>query len=153
MTPDWRLQGQEKYLKGTVKMELGIASEAERSLVPEQLLPQLDMLQKRRDKDPMQTLTVTQARKNLSKWLRRAKAGEEIGIVDGADIIALRPVIVTAVDYMETEYQMTKKEADAAAARIVAEGEGERRNGRLIPLEASSGHVSGLSHKTRRRRA
>ncbi len=44
----------------------------------------------------MQTLTVTQARKNLSKWLVRAKAGEEIGIVNGADIIALRPVVVAS---------------------------------------------------------
>ena len=85
--------------------------------------------------------------------LRRAKAGEEIGIVDGADIIALRPVVVTAVDYMASEYQLTKNEADAAAARIVAEGAKERRRARLIPLEVLSKNASGLSHKTRRRRA
>ncbi len=101
----------------------------------------------------MQTLTVTQARKNLSKWLRRAKAGEEIGIVNGADIIALRPVVVTAADYMETEYQMTTDEADAAAARILAEAAKERRGRHLVSLEANSGHDSGLSRKTRRERA
>ena len=105
-----------------------------------------------RDKDPMQTLTVTQARKNLSMWLRRAKAGEEIGIVDGADIIALRPVVVTAADYMETEYKMTVNEADAAAARVFAEAAKERKAGGLESLEAFSHHASGLSHKTRRRR-
>jgi antitoxin (DNA-binding transcriptional repressor) of toxin-antitoxin stability system len=101
----------------------------------------------------MQTLTVTQARKNLSMWLRRAKTGEEIGIVDGADIIALRPVAVTAADYMETEYKMTKKEADSAAARILSEAEQERIEGRLIPLETFLPDASSRPHKTRRRRA
>jgi antitoxin (DNA-binding transcriptional repressor) of toxin-antitoxin stability system len=100
----------------------------------------------------MQTLTVTEARKNLSMWLRRAKAGEEIGIVDGADIIALRPVAVTAVDYLETEYRLTKKEADAAAARILSEAERERRTGQLIPIEEFLSHASSRPHKTRRRR-
>jgi antitoxin (DNA-binding transcriptional repressor) of toxin-antitoxin stability system len=100
----------------------------------------------------MQTLTVTQARKNLSKWLVRAKAGEEIGIVNGADIIALRPVVVTAADYMETEYRMTVEEADAAAVRIFAKAAKERRSGSLVSLQTFSDHASGLSHKTRRRR-
>lgn len=100
----------------------------------------------------MQTLTVTEARKNLSMWLRRAKKGEEIGIVDGADIIALRPVAVTAADYMETEYRLTKSEADAAAARIFSEAERERRDGRLIPLEDFLPRASSRPHKTRRRR-
>lgn len=49
----------------------------------------------------MTTLTVTQARQNLSGWLRRAAAGEEIGIIDGNRIVALRPVTVTAVDFEE----------------------------------------------------
>ena len=31
----------------------------------------------------MKTLTITEARKNLSSWIRRAKTGEEIGIIDG----------------------------------------------------------------------
>jgi antitoxin (DNA-binding transcriptional repressor) of toxin-antitoxin stability system len=101
----------------------------------------------------MQTLTVTEARKNLSKWLRLAKSGEEIGIVDGADIIALRPVAVTATDYMETEYQLTKSEADGAAARIFAEAERERRGKGLIPLEKFLPHASGRPHKTRRLQA
>ncbi|HXQ82301.1 MAG TPA: hypothetical protein VN775_13365 [Opitutaceae bacterium] len=100
----------------------------------------------------MQTLTVTEARKNLSMWLRRAKRGEEIGIVDGADIIALRPVAVTAADYMETEYRLTKSEADADAARISSEAERERRDGRLISLEDFLPHASSRSHKTRLRR-
>ena len=47
----------------------------------------------------MKTLTITEARKNLSSWIRRAKSGEEIGIIDGNTIVALRPVIVSAIDY------------------------------------------------------
>ncbi len=51
----------------------------------------------------MTTLTVTEARKNLSSWLRRAKAGEDIGIIDGNRIIALRPVEVTSLDSVRVE--------------------------------------------------
>lgn len=48
----------------------------------------------------MTTVTITQARKNLSSWLRRAEAGEEIGILDGDKIVALRPV-----DTIETTFE------------------------------------------------
>ncbi len=51
----------------------------------------------------MKTLTVTEARKNLSSWLRRAKAGEDIGIIDGNRIIALRPVEVISADRVEVQ--------------------------------------------------
>ena len=51
----------------------------------------------------MKTLTVTEARKNLSGWLRRAKAGEDIGIIEGNRIIALRPVEVTSLDRIQVE--------------------------------------------------
>lgn len=51
----------------------------------------------------MKTLTVTEARKNLSGWLRRAKAGEDIGIIEGNRIIALRPVEVTSLDSVQVE--------------------------------------------------
>jgi antitoxin (DNA-binding transcriptional repressor) of toxin-antitoxin stability system len=101
----------------------------------------------------MKTLTVTDARKNLSHWLRRAKAGDEIGIVDGADIIALRPVRVTAVDYMETEYGLSTPEADAAAARVLAEAAEERRQGKLTPLDAIPLHASSRTRAQGRRRA
>lgn len=51
----------------------------------------------------MKTLTVTEARRNLSSWLRRAKAGEDIGIIEGNRIIALRPVEVVSVDTIQIE--------------------------------------------------
>lgn len=65
----------------------------------------------------MTTLTVTEARKNLSGWIRRATAGEEIGIIDGNRIIALRPVTVTAVDVEEIPVDAaTQKKMDSIAA-------------------------------------
>ena len=94
----------------------------------------------------MKTLTVTEARKNLSQWLRRAKAGEEIGIVDGADIIALRPVQVMATDYMEREYGLTSEEADRAADRILSEAAEDRRKGKLIPLDDIRRHAPRRAH-------
>lgn len=64
----------------------------------------------------MTTLTITQARKNLSGWLRRAEAGEEIGIIDGNKIVALRPVTVTAIDFEEIPVDTaTQKKMDSIA--------------------------------------
>ncbi len=40
----------------------------------------------------MTTLTITDAKKNLGKWLGAAVKGEDIGILAGATIVALRPV-------------------------------------------------------------
>lgn len=101
----------------------------------------------------MKTLTVTEARKNLSSWLRRAKSGEEIGIVDGADIIALRPVKITSVDYFLTEYDLTAAEAESAALRIAAEAADERAQGKLIPLDRISVHAQSRTYPTRGRRS
>ena len=65
----------------------------------------------------MATLTVTGARKNLSGWLRCATAGEEIGIIDGNVIIALRPVTVTAIVFEEIPVNAAiQRKMDAVAA-------------------------------------
>ena len=52
----------------------------------------------------MKTLTITEAKKNLGRWLAAAARGEDIGIVSGADIVALRRVEVESTDYGEREY-------------------------------------------------
>jgi antitoxin (DNA-binding transcriptional repressor) of toxin-antitoxin stability system len=52
----------------------------------------------------MKTLTITDAKKNLGRWLTAAARGEDIGIISGADIIALRRVEVESSDYAEREY-------------------------------------------------
>jgi antitoxin (DNA-binding transcriptional repressor) of toxin-antitoxin stability system len=68
----------------------------------------------------MKTLTVTEARRNLSSWLRRAKAGEDIGIIEGNRIIALRPVEVVSVDTLQIEEvpvdAATQKQMNGVAA-------------------------------------
>ncbi|MBK8474788.1 MAG: hypothetical protein IPL39_00355 [Opitutaceae bacterium] len=69
----------------------------------------------------MQTLTVTKARQNLGSWLKRAAAGEDIGVIFGDKVIALRPVEVFSADYAEREYGMTSTEVASAAKRIAAE--------------------------------
>ena len=69
----------------------------------------------------MQTLTVTKARQNLGSWLKRAAAGEDIGVIFGDKIIALRPVGVFAADYAEREYGLTAVEIAGAAKSLVAE--------------------------------
>jgi antitoxin (DNA-binding transcriptional repressor) of toxin-antitoxin stability system len=51
----------------------------------------------------MTLVTVAEARKNLPDWLRRAKAGEEIGIVYGNQIFAVRPVSVTSIDRAQSD--------------------------------------------------
>ena len=58
----------------------------------------------------MKTLTITDAKKNLSRWLNAAARGEDIGIVCGADIVALRKVDVESTDYAQREYAATPKQ-------------------------------------------
>jgi antitoxin (DNA-binding transcriptional repressor) of toxin-antitoxin stability system len=102
----------------------------------------------------MQTLTVTKARAKLGLWMRRAAQGEDIGVIVGAQVIALRPVPITAADYMETEYGLTKAEADRAAAAIRAETRRERAAGRLVPVEdIVASDAPRRSQSPRRRRA
>jgi antitoxin (DNA-binding transcriptional repressor) of toxin-antitoxin stability system len=61
----------------------------------------------------MKTLTITEARKNLSRWLAAASKGEDIGIISGADIIALRKVTVESTDYAQREYGATSEQVAA----------------------------------------
>jgi hypothetical protein len=60
----------------------------------------------------MKTLSPTQARINLTLWLKKAAAGEDIGILCGDKIIALRPVEVHSADYALREYELTPSELD-----------------------------------------
>ncbi len=47
----------------------------------------------------MTTLSPTRARANLTSLLKRAANGEDIGILHGDKVIALRPVTVHSDDY------------------------------------------------------
>ena len=61
----------------------------------------------------MKTLTITDAKKNLGRWLTAAARGEDIGIISGADIIALRRIEVESSDYAEREYGATRGQVAA----------------------------------------
>jgi antitoxin (DNA-binding transcriptional repressor) of toxin-antitoxin stability system len=79
----------------------------------------------------MKTLSVTDARQNLTRWLQLAMDGEDVGILCGNRIVALRPVQVYSEDYALQEYGLTKKELNRAAKRMDAEMAGDKKRGRL----------------------
>ncbi len=81
--------------------------------------------------DDMKTLSATEARANLTSWLKRAAAGEEIGILCGNRIIALQPVEVECVDYALREYALTSAQLDEWANRMDNEIEKDRAKGKL----------------------
>lgn len=58
----------------------------------------------------MQTLTITEAKKNLGRWLQAAARGEDVGIIAGGDIIALRKVKVESADYAQREYGLSDEQ-------------------------------------------
>jgi hypothetical protein len=78
----------------------------------------------------MTTLSPTKARSNLTAWLKKAAAGEDIGILFGDQVIALRPVEVESTDYAWTEYGLTKKEMARIAKNLSAQGARERKAGK-----------------------
>ena len=80
----------------------------------------------------MKTLTITEAKKNLGKWLKAAVEGDDVAIINGATCVALRPVQVEAADYAWREYGANRGELEKFQQRISAEVERLRRNGRLI---------------------
>ena len=79
----------------------------------------------------MTTLTITQARANLSALLEKAKRGEDIGIVSGDQIVALRPVTVSSDDYAWREYGVTPAELERFGKRIERKISAERKGGKI----------------------
>jgi antitoxin (DNA-binding transcriptional repressor) of toxin-antitoxin stability system len=79
----------------------------------------------------MKTITITKARANLSALLERAKGGEDIGIVSGDQIVALRPVTVTSDDYALREYGATQDELERFEKRTEQKILAERRRGKI----------------------
>jgi len=105
----------------------------------------------------MKTLTVTEARQNLGHWLKLAERGEEIGVIQGASVFVLRKVPIQAADYMETEYGLTKEEADRSAKRIREESRAAYDRGDYIPgdelAEAVAARRKAKGHRRSRRAA
>jgi antitoxin (DNA-binding transcriptional repressor) of toxin-antitoxin stability system len=84
----------------------------------------------------MKTLTLTDAKKNLSRWLAAASRGEDIGIVCGADIIALRKVEVESIDYATREYGATSKQVAALEKATDRHYRRLKRSGNLVTVTA-----------------
>ena len=81
----------------------------------------------------MTTLSPTKARANLTHWLKRAVAGEDIGILCGDKVVALRTVRVFSEDsdYAKREYGVTDAELKRFVKRADAELKQDRRAGRI----------------------
>ena len=79
----------------------------------------------------MKTLTITDAKKNLGRWLQAAVRGEDIGIISGADIVALRKVQVESTDYVQREYGATDEQVAAFSQATDERFQKLRRAGRL----------------------
>ena len=80
----------------------------------------------------MKTLTITDAKKNLSRWLDAAARGQDIGIILGAEIIALRRVEVESTDYAQREYAVTPDQVAAFAEATEKRYRRLKRSGKLV---------------------
>jgi antitoxin (DNA-binding transcriptional repressor) of toxin-antitoxin stability system len=69
----------------------------------------------------MKTLSPTEARANMTRWLDEAIEGKPIGITHKGRIIKLQPVPVTE-DWAAQEYDLTSGELDDIAANLVKTG-------------------------------
>ena len=79
----------------------------------------------------MKTLTITDAKKNLGHWLLAAARGEDVGIISGSDIIALRKVEVESTDYAYREYGVTSAELATLEERVERDYQTQKRAGKL----------------------
>jgi antitoxin (DNA-binding transcriptional repressor) of toxin-antitoxin stability system len=81
----------------------------------------------------MKTLSITEARANLSAVLERAKNGEDIGILSGNKIVQLKPITVVPWEksYLFQEYGVTPEEWDQFRKRT----DSHRRRGKYVTFK------------------
>lgn len=85
----------------------------------------------------MRTLTITDAKKNLGRWLAAAARGEDVGIVSGANIIALRKVEVESADYAQREYGATADQVTSLDLATDRRYRQLKRSGKLATMSAA----------------
>ena len=95
----------------------------------------------------MKTLTITDAKKNLGAWLKQAAEGADIGIISGADIIALRKVDVEATDYAQREYGVTPEQLDGFVKATEQRYRRMKKAGKLVTV-ATLEELQKLREKT-----
>ena len=91
----------------------------------------------------MKTLSVTAGRSKLGHWLKRAIAGDDIGIVLDGVVVGLRPVGVISEDYALREYGVAEDEAEATGARIAKEIAAARKRGQVKPFTGNLNELRG----------
>lgn len=81
----------------------------------------------------MKTLTIAEAREKLPSLLKRAREGEDIGIISGNTIIQLKPVDVVAWEngYLFQEYGVTSGEWEGFKKRQHSKLKADERGGTL----------------------
>ena len=84
----------------------------------------------------MKTLTITDAKKNLGRWLAAAARGEDIGIISGADVIALRKVEVESTDYAQHQYDATPEQVASLEKATDKRYRKLRESGKLVTATA-----------------
>jgi antitoxin (DNA-binding transcriptional repressor) of toxin-antitoxin stability system len=82
----------------------------------------------------VKTLTITDAKKNLGRWLDAAARGQDIGIIRGAEIIALRRAEVESTDYAQREYAATPEQIAAFADATEKHYRRLKRSGKLVTV-------------------
>jgi hypothetical protein len=82
----------------------------------------------------MKTLTITEAK--MGRWLAAAASGDDIGIILGADIIALRKVEVESTDFAQREYGATPEQVAALQEAVDNRYRRLRRSGKLSTVTA-----------------
>ena len=96
----------------------------------------------------MQTLTITRAKKNLGRLLQAAARGEDIGIISGDDIIALRKVAVESTDYAQREYGVDAEQLQEIEKATNRRFSHMKSRGKLVITDAE--HLKGIFEKAAR---
>jgi hypothetical protein len=101
----------------------------------------------------MKTVTITEAKRNLSRWLQMAAGGDDVAIISGDSIIALRKVEVEPVDYTYAmrEYGATPAELDRFEKAVDQRFRQQKQAGTLMTADQVEKGL-GQAHTHRRRR-
>ena len=71
--------------------------------------------------DVVKTLSVSEGRKRLGYWLKKAVQGEDIAFAFEGKVVALRPVEIYSEDYALREYGVTRGQLDQFVRKAKAE--------------------------------
>lgn len=90
----------------------------------------------------VKTVTITEAKKHLGAYLKDAAAGQNIGIICGNRIVALRPVEVTSLDLEEAgDPEVAGKLTAEQKDRLFAQLKKERKEAKRRRKELLSGRA------------